>query len=83
MNLPFFINQHRSTAMWTIERTRVMKKSTPRNFSHAGCDETVSQRKNPVHSLRKYQKSILDTHIIFWNQSRSCLMRVAESAAVA
>jgi hypothetical protein len=68
--------------MWTFEQVGIMKNSsTPRSFSMTDCDEMVSQRKSPIHSLRKYQKSILDMNIIFWNYCNLCLTRVAENVA--
>lgn len=69
--------------MWTFEHSGIMKNSTaPRSFTMTNCDDMVSQRKNHVHSLCKYQKSILDSDIIFCDHCNLCLMRVAESVEV-
>jgi len=83
MNRLFFFDHYQGVIMCTFEQVSIMKKSsTPRSFSMTDCDEMVSQRKNHIRSLCKYQKSILDSDIIFLSYYKSCLMRVAESVAV-
>lgn len=68
--------------MWTFEHAIIMKNSTaPRSFTMTCCDEMVSQ-KNTVHSLRKYQKSILDSDITLCDYCNLCPMKVAENVVV-
>jgi len=68
--------------MCAFEQSVAKNSATPRGFSMIS-DETASQGKNHIHSICKRQKSILDSDITFWSQSKSCLTKVAENAAVA
>lgn len=69
--------------MWTFEQAGIMKNSTaPRSFTVTDCDEMVSQRKKYVHSLRKCQKSILNSDFTFCDHCNLCQMRVAENVEV-
>jgi len=77
-----FINRAQEAIMCAFEQSVAKNSATPRSFSMI-CDETASQGKNHIHSICKCQKSILDSDITFWSQSKLCLTKVVENAAAA